>query len=288
MAKHYKILEKAKLTRDLFGGDEEWEVDVAPEDGQESDEMPSAEALFDPQAADGHIAEERPVVQPAAHVEPGETWNEKLAEILDAPGLAQCSCLGVCPARRSTGSVGLTAALAQWTTARTEGEVLLLEANGYRPRLSRVMQGRQRGLTEVLFEDMPLEEALTEWEGERLRLLPLGRAINWSRRRALPRLLAPFVAELRKGYPTLLVELPGADDRLLPKLPVAEMVDAVILLADPRGPIVDIENAAKTFAEIGVSPAACLTDSGAAASHTTRMDRLERQLRSGGRRRSRR
>lgn len=286
MAKHYKILEKAKLARDLFGGDDDWQVDVAPEEG-DPPKNPAGDDLFADPASASELAEPETGVETAPQLDPAELWNVQLAEAANAPGLGDCKALGVCPVRGMPGAAALAATLAQWAADRSNSPVLLIEGNGRFPRMSKLLQGRQRGLTEVLFGGMAFEEAVTEWEGERLRLLPLGRSIDWRRRRAMRSGLPAVVADARRAYESVIVELPGADDRLLKKLPVSEMVDATVLVADTTQTVREIERAAGILRLLGAPAEACLLGGPSRAGRATRLDRLERQLRAGGRRRRR-
>lgn len=309
MAKHFKILEKADLARDLFGGEAvSWTEDVATQPESKPEPEPAATpdgpeelepfilasevaepVLPEPAAA---LAGETPVAaepEPEApRIEPVESWRKTLAELVGAPELETCAAIGVCAWRRDPGAAGSTVALAQWIAERASGTTLLVEANAYKPRMARLMQARQRGLTEVFFEQMLLDEAITEWNGEPLRVLPLGRRIDRSRRKLFGEAFEQDCAGWRESFPNLVIELPAADDPILKSFPLVKSVDAVLLAVEPRhATLRSIRKAAKRLQKAGVKVVGCLIEGSVAAGPTSRLDRLGRQLRTSPRRRDR-
>ncbi len=318
MAKHFKILEKADLARDLFGGEvEPWTEDAVAQPDQKLESRsksatgprsrPESEAAatpdgleeLEPFILDSDVAEPvlpeaagppaEPEAEPEARpIEPAESWRKVLAELVGAPELETCAAIGVCAWRREPGAAGSTVALAQWIAERASGSTLLVEANAYKPRLARLMQARQRGLTEVFFEQMLLDEAITEWSGEPLRVLPLGRRIDRSRRKLFGEAVEQDCAGWRESFPNLVIELPAADDPILKSFPLAKSVDGVLLAVEPRqATLRSIRKAAERLRKAGVKVVGCLIEGSVAAGPASRLDRLSRQLHAGSSRRDR-
>ena len=70
-----------------------------------------------------------------------------------------------------------------------------------------------------------------------------------------------MVASLREQFPAVIVELPAIDDPSFGKLPIAVLVDAVILVADSKSAQPNVlRRAAEKFHEACVPLAAAMLD----------------------------
>jgi len=223
----------------------------------------------------GRVEPEPDLAPPPA---PAVDWRAELAEIIGAPSVATCNTLGVCALAKDPGAAAMIASVGSWVAERAQAPTLIIEANAYHSRLTRVMRGRRRGLAEILFDQMDRDEALSRWEGDELALLPLGRSLDRSRRKEFGDRLLEALPGLRRGFDHVLVELPAADDSALATFPAAETVDAVLLLVDPkRSSRRAIAKATRTLRKLGVPLVGCVID-GSGPNRLSRHSHVARRL----------
>lgn len=209
---------------------------------------------------------------------PSVDWRAELAAVTGVPALASCRTLGLCASSKDTGAAPLIAALGRWIAERAQAPTLLIEANARQSRLTRVLRGRRRGLTEIFFDRMDRDEALSSWENDPLVLLPLGRNLDRKRRKQFGERLSEGLPMLRRGYDHVVVELPAANDSALKAFPVSEAADAVLLVVDPKSSTRrQIAKAAARLRKLGVPLVGCIMD-GSGPSLFGRQSRMARRL----------
>lgn len=307
-SKHYRMLRKAHLARDLFGEEADPEpakerVQPEPEPTLDLPEVALPEMTAEPELPEATAAsvsvlpddplaqvEERAIVveppveapeatpveqappvvavaDPAAAPEaapstpPSVDWRAELGELIAAELPANLTSLGLCACRKDPGSATVAAMLARWIADCAQSPTLLLEANAYKPRMTRLLRARRSGLTEILFDRSSREEVISQWEEDPLKVLPLGRNLDRKRRKGFGERLAEALPELRRGFDQVLLELPAADDGAFKRFPFTDTVDAVLLVADPkRTSRKEIERAAKRLRKLDVPLLGCLMD----------------------------
>jgi|GEM_PF-5503081 len=311
-SKHYRMLQKARLARDLFGEEADPEpakerARPAPEPTLELPEMALPEMTAEPAESapagatldsvsavpDDPLAqvEERATVvdtpedtlletapsvvtvadsagatEAAPALSPSIDWRAELAELVGEELPANLNSLGLCACRRDPGSATVAAMLARWIAECAQSPTLLLEANAYKARMTRLLRARRSGLTEILFDRSSREEVISQWEDDPLKVLPLGRNLDRKRRKGFGERLAEALPELRRGFDQVVVELPAADDRAFKRFPFSDTVDAVLLVADPkRTSRKEIERAAKRLRRLDVPLLGCLMDASGSA-----------------------
>lgn len=234
------------------------------------------------------IATKEPeAVEPAAPVvvedSPQRSWAQILADLTQDPRLADVRCLGVCGIDRHSGASDATVAIARWIAQHCDRSALAVEAHFRDPRHAVRFDAREAGLSEALLAERPVADLIQEAPRvENLELLTAGAPLGWFRRgralSAFPRLFA----SLRERYETVVVELPAANDRAVKKLPVAALVDAVILVADPKSTSpAKLQRAADRLRAANVPLAATMLSSAQDLSAALRRQRLESTVRGG-------
>ena len=166
----------AELTESIYRDDQFMEAGSTPPAPEDPIGVDPAQDLA--RATSGYDGPD-----PLGSAVPAVDWRAELAVVTGVPALAACRTLGLCASDKATGAAPLIAALGRWIAERAQAPTLLIEANARQSRLTRVLRGRRRGLTEIFFDRMDRDEALSSWENDPLVLLPLGRNLDRKRRK---------------------------------------------------------------------------------------------------------
>ncbi len=310
MASDYNMLRKAKLVDDLFVSDFDEAAslqEAADRDwAREQDRDVVGDLVVSPPPAPTALSpapmigsdvrapiqrlEVAPELAPAAEPAPQATslvpaaeaqrsWPGILAELTGNPNLAEIRVLGVCGLNRREGAGEATAALGRWISQHSDSAALVVEAHFGSPRHALQFRARDAGVTEALTDGLSLDDAIHDTADAGLKLLPGGAPAGlFSRGDVIARFPELFLG-LRDKFDTILVELPAADDRTLDKLPVSSMVEAVLLIADPKSaPAKKLRRASERFHRMQIPLAAVVISSPEDLSAALRRERLANQV----------
>ena len=247
MVNHYKILQKARMTGELFApdldeaahqqdlADREWALELEPD--REAAETPLLEAAAQPQ-----VELEPAVPALLAPAQGGLTvlparrrsWAEMLADTTGNRALEGMRTLGVCALDRRRGATGMTAALARWAAQNSDSEVLVVEAHTAEPRLALEFGAHSAGLVETLGRSDAADALVQDTELWNLKALTGGAALSARDRRRVIDELPMLLASLKGRFRSVILELPAVNDPAFRKMPIGALADAVILVADSR------------------------------------------------------
>ena len=274
MSRYLRILEKAQLEKDLFGGSAEAEpsADFPPaQDLAEQDEVgPEPVAVSAPAA--------RPAPAPVA--DDVSEWREELAQLLGLESLPDRMRIGMCPLGRLRSAAEAAAALGQWIAARSRSSTVIVEASFDSPQAARFFRTRRLGLAEAMAAREPhWDHFVHDSVHPGLKVLPAGR------NPAIKQLLADQAGfrgaldELDKLFDCVIVLLPNPRVAGLEKLLAADSTDIVFPVIEPgRVTAWQAAQGRRKLAAGAARVAAALASPGAAASESTRMEHIAKQL----------
>ena len=286
MSRYLRILEKANLEKDLFGGNAEAETPADFPPAQELDHQEEARTEPDEPVA-SHLSTAQPelrappeTVPPAPIAEAVSRWREELAQVLGLESLPERLRIGMCPLGSLRGTAEAAAALGQWLAARSASPVLIVEASFDSPQAARFFRTRRLGLAEAMAAPEPSWDHFvhdTVYPG--LRVLPAGR------NPAIEQLLtdqAGFRRALDKLgglFECIIVSLPNPRVAGMEKLLAADSMDIVFPVIEPgRVTVRQAAQARRKLAAGAARVAAALVSPGSAASEATRLEHIASQL----------
>lgn len=282
MSRYLRILEKANLEKDLFGGGAEPEPSAdfppAQELAEQEEARPSPAESVEPVAVD--------VAAPAARPEPAPVaaavseWREELAQLLGLESLPERMRIGMCPLGRLRNATEAAAALGQWIAARSTSSVVIVEASFDAPQAARFFRTRRLGLAEAIASRDPRwDHFVHDSVHPGLKVLPAGR------NPAIKQLLADQAGfrsaldELDKLFDCVIVLLPNSRAAGLEKLLAGDSTDIVFPVIEPgRITARQAAQARRKLAAGAARVAAALASPGAGVGDSTRMEHIAKQL----------
>lgn len=180
-------------------------------------------------------------------------WGHNIAALLGNPSLAGCTSLGLCPAGRSAHAAGIAAQLAEWTVDESDGIVLLMEGDLWRPALASLLGAPSGpGLADtILNPSITPEEVIHPTRIPRLKLVPAGRPVQGRSRRTLVTSFEEHFRRLSRRFPSVIVTLPSAANPEYSLFPFS-LPEAVLLVVQPQcTSIKDVESASRRLKDSG-------------------------------------
>lgn len=276
MSRYLRILEKANLEKDLFGGGAEAEPsgDFPPA----QDLLEQDEARREPVVAAAPAAAVAP--EPAPVADAVSEWREELAQLLGLESLPERMRIGMCPLGRLRSAAEAAAALGQWIAARSTLSTVIVEANFDSPQAARFFRTRRLGLAEAMASREPRWDHFVHDSVHRgLKVLPAGR------NPAMKQLLADQAGfrgaldELDKLFDCVIVLLPNPRVVGFERLLAGDSTDIVFPVFEPgRVTARQAAQGRRKLAAGAARVAAALASPGAAASESTRMEHIAMQL----------
>ncbi len=286
MSRYLRILEKAKLEKDLFGVNAETESSADFPSAQELEQEEEARREpVEPVTAAASIAPlessaktETPQPTPIANT--ASEWRDELAQLLGLESLPDRMRIGMCPLGRLRSAAEAAAALGQWIAARSTSPVLIVEASFDSPQAARFFRTRRLGLAEAMAAREPLwDHFVHDTLHQGLKVMPAGR------NPAIKQLLAAQTAfrgaldELDELFDCVIVLLPNPRVAGLEKLLAEDSTDIVFPVIEPgRVTARQAAQARRKLAAGAARVAAALVSPGSTAGEATRMEHIAKQL----------
>ena len=195
------------------------------------------------------------------------SWGHSFADLLDNPALAGCHSLGLCPAGRCADALISAAELGEWMVQTTEGVVLLVEADLWRPGLASLLGAPSGpGLADAMLNPaIFVEEVVHQTRIARLNLLPAGKPVQGKTRKSVAASFGSHFQRLCSRFPNVIVALPSATDPECVSFPYS-VLNAVLLVVQPQLTSVrDIQWASRRLREAGAALVGTVMDETAGA-----------------------
>ena len=163
------------------------------------------------------------------------SWGRSIAALLGNPALAGCSSLGLCPAGRNAHAAASAAQLAEWMVEQSEGIVLLVEADLWRPALAALVGAPPGpGLADAILDPtISPEQVIHPTHMPRLNLVPAGRPVDGKMRKVLAASFGMHFRRLCARFSSVIVTLPSAADPDCSLFPFS-LPSAVLLVIQPQ------------------------------------------------------
>jgi Mrp family chromosome partitioning ATPase len=244
MANDYEILRKANLADDLFRGGEDgaaWEHEEAERDWALEADVPAFVKPAPPDPAETPVARRVAGGEPASLVKSltppvpsGRRWAQALADLAGNPALESIGALGVCPVDPGRDATSVTIDLAQWLAQYVEQPALLVEAHLGPSRHASALAAPNVGIKDALIRKDSIDSWVQDTFNPKLKALPAGGTFSDLDLATVAAELPRLISALQKRYNSMLVELPAVLSPSFARLPVAALVDAIILVTDSR------------------------------------------------------
>jgi len=286
MSRYLRILEKANLEKDLFGGGAE--AESSADFPAEQEVVEQEEALSEPvepvaaAVSPVRIESSAPAVTPhsAPVADKASEWRDELAQLLGLESLPDRMRIGMCPLGRLRSAAESAAALGQWIAARSTSSVVIVEASFDSPQAARFFRTRRLGLSEAMAAREPRwDHFVHDSVHPGLKVLPAGR------NPAIKQLLADQAGfrcaldELDKLFDCVILLLPNPRVAGLEKLLAADSTDIVFPVIEPgRVTARQAAQARRKLAAGAARVAAALVSPRLAAGDATRMQHIAQQL----------
>jgi Mrp family chromosome partitioning ATPase len=195
------------------------------------------------------------------------SWGRSFANLLDNPALAGCDSLGLCPAGRGADASIVAAQLGEWMVQASEGVVLLVEADLWRPGLAPLLGSPAGpGLADAMLNpEIAIEEVVHQTRIARLNLLPAGKPVQGRTRHTLAAGFGSYFSRLCGRFPNVIVVLPSATDPECGSFPFS-VPGAVLLVVRPlQTSVRDIQWASRRLRETGAALVGTVMDEAAGA-----------------------
>ncbi len=244
MGRYFRILEKAKLDKELFGADSA-PVEVTafpPVAVPETATPPVAVETTEPSATEDSLpAVETETAVAVAELEedrPAEIvqddWRLELGQMLGLDSIPEGARLGLCPLGRMRSAAESAAAIGQWMVARSSSPVLIVEASFDAPQLARLFHTRRLGLAEAMAASEPRwDHFVHDTLYANLKVLPAGR--NPSLRRFLSKqdAFCRTLTDLSGSFENIIVVFPNPRVSGFDRLAVSRAADVVFPVFAP-------------------------------------------------------
>jgi hypothetical protein len=286
MSRYLRILEKANLEKDLFGGDSETELSAdffhAQELDQDEEVRPQPVEPVAVAISTAPLESSAPAAtpQPAPIAERVSEWREELAQLLGLDSLPDRMRIGMCPLGRLRSTTDAAAALGQWIAARAQSPVLIVEASFDAPQVARFFRTRRLGLAEAMAAREPLWAHFVHdsvYPG--LKVLPAGRNPAIKQLLAAQTGFRSALDELDKLFDCVIVLLPNPRVVGMEKLLEADSMDLVFPVIEPgRVTAWQASQARRKLAAGAARVSAALLSPGSAAGDAARMEHIAKQL----------
>lgn len=244
MGRYFRILEKAKLDKELFGTDSA-PVEVTafpplvapetaappvpvetPEPSATEDSLPAVET--ETAVAVAGLEEDRP----AEIVK--DDWRLELGQMLGLDSIPPGARLGLCPLGRMRSAVESAVAIGQWIAARASSPVLIVEASFDAPHLARLFRTRRLGLAEAMAASEPRwDHFVHDTLYANLKVLPAGR--NPGLRRFLRKqdAFCRTLTDLSGSFENIIVVLPNPRVNGFDRLAISRAANVVFPVFEP-------------------------------------------------------
>jgi hypothetical protein len=240
MSRYLRILQKANLEQDLFGGGAEPEPPAdfpAAQELLEQEEAPSERA--EPvEAADSTDPVESSA--PAAAPEPQQgagtasEWRDELARLLGLESLPDRMRIGMCPLGSLRSAAEAAAVLGQWIAARSTAPVLIVEASFDSPQAARFFRTRRLGLADAMTARVAhWDHFVHDCAHAGLKVLPAGRNPASKQLLGDQAGFRRVLDELDKLFDCVIVLLPNPRLAGIEKLLAADSTDIVFPVIEP-------------------------------------------------------
>ncbi len=287
MSRHFRILEKANLEKDLFGEQKESEIPAdfplpqEPDEDEETRPEPVQAVAAAVQATPPEPSapatpprpSRRPSPQPASYDFVGD-WREELAQLLGLASLPDRMRIGICPLGGLRNATETAAALAQWIAARSTSLVVIVEASFDSPHAARFFSTRRLGLAEAMATREPRwEHFIHDSAHPGVKVMPAGR------NPAIKQLLTDqsgfrsVLGELDKMFDCVIVLLPNPRVAGLERLLQEDSTDIVFpVIAPGRVTARQAAQARRKLAAGAARVAAALVSKGDAAAEANDLE----------------
>ena len=209
MSRHFHMLQKVRLERELFGepmsGGEVAETPPAPDTPEEETVLPEKKEPATASAVS--FAEVEPDEEPP--VESGRPWRESLGELLSAPLPDDCRRVTLCPLSSMTTAAEAATAVALWIANSGGGSTLIVEANYARPHLARLFHASRLGLGEATLASEPAARFVQDTHRDDIKILPAGRRPPRAQRQAWARGLSGLLDAVAPKFNQIVIEAPS-------------------------------------------------------------------------------
>lgn len=245
MSRYSRILEKANLDQELFGGDPT-PVDV-PEfpPAVEPDPTPvsapaEVSARVETDSSHDALAEDSSTSIVDLHDAPepetnnDDSWRLELGRLLGLDSIPVAARLGMCPLGSMKSAAECAAALGLWIAARSSSPVLLVEASFDAPRLARLFRSRRLGLAEAMAANEPRWDHFvhdTMYPG--LKVLPAGRNPKLKQLLNEQDSFCRTLAKLSESFENVIVILPNPRVGGFDRLAVSQAADIIFPVIEP-------------------------------------------------------
>ncbi len=195
------------------------------------------------------------------------SWGHSFADLLGNSALAGCRSLGLCAAGRTADAAVSAAQLGEWMVQASDGVVLVVEADLWRPRLAALLDAPTGpGLADTLLNpEVSVEQVVHPTRIARLNLLPAGRPLQGKTRKSLAAAFGSHFQRLCGRFPNVIVTLPSATDPECGSFPFS-VPNAVLLVVQPQQTSVrDIQAASRRLREAGAALVGTVMDETAGA-----------------------
>jgi Mrp family chromosome partitioning ATPase len=189
-------------------------------------------------------------------------WGRSIAGLLGNPALADCSCLGLCPAGRSADAAASALHLGEWMVQQSDGLVLLVEADLWRPALAGMLGAPAGpGLADAILNPaLSPEEVIHSTRVGRLNLLPAGKPLQGKPRKHAAASFRQHFERLCGRFSSVIVTLPPAADPECSLFPYS-VPQAVLLVVRPqRTSIKEIQGASRRLRDAGAALVGTVVD----------------------------
>lgn len=227
---------------------------------------------FDAAASAPRPADPRPcATERELHDEPGgrlpSGWGHNFADLLGNPALAGCHSLGLCPAGRGADAAITAAQLGEWMVQTTDGVVLLVEADLWRPSLASLLGSSPGpGLADaVLNPAISVEEVVHQTRIARLNLLPAGKPVQGKTRKSVAASFGFHFQRLCARFANVIVALPSATDPECASFPYSAPSAVLLVVQTGQTSIKDIQWASRRLRESGAALVGTMMDETAGA-----------------------
>lgn len=290
MSRYYRILEKAKLDRELFGSDStpteiaEFPPVVTPERELAPLVGTSSTAVVDEEFSTAMEPESAVAIAEQEVAIPAETtaddWRFELGQMLGLDTIPAEARLGMCPLGSLKSAAESAAALGQWIAARSSSPVLIVEACFDAPQLARLFRTRRLGLAEAMAAREPRWDHFvhdTLYPG--LKVMPAGRNPGLRQFLVEQDAFCRTLDSLSRSFENVIVMLPNPRVGGFDRLAVSRAADVIFPVFQPGK--LTASQASRAIGKLAISSArvgAALVAPQHVFGEAARMEHIAKQL----------
>jgi len=290
MGRYFRILEKAKLDKELFGTDSApVEVTLFPPAAEPETATPLV-AVETPEPSgteDSLPAVETETAVDVAGLEEGRPaevvkgdWRLELGQMLGLDSIPPGARLGLCPLGRMRSAAESAAAIGQWIAARSSSPVLIVEASFDAPQLARLFHTRRLGLAEAMAASEPRwDHFVHDTLYANLKVLPAGRNPGLRQFLREQDAFCQTLTDLSGSFENIIVVLPNPRVSGFDRLAVSRAADIVFPVFEPgRVTASQASRAMRKLAAGSTRVAAALVAPKNVVGETAHMQHIAKQL----------